>query len=181
MVSPVECSLTFMPRKPISWRGLSKRRGSPISLTSTAALINCDPRVALVGLPASACPPRDHRRRPPLARPPGLAKKLPVDPVAERPRLVAHHQRPPVLAQLPDQPIDRRRGIGDLAPVAHLATRQRLRHRNVDVLLVCIQTNVQRILPHDRSPPCLRLGAAPLPRHPRSPMPPDRSPQPHTC
>ena len=88
--------------------------------------------VAPVGLHPYARTARRQRRRHHLAAHSRLAVQPAIEAVAARPRLVAHHQLAPVLLQ----PLDARARtppvVRDLAPVAHLALRQRLRHRDVD-------------------------------------------------
>src|SRR6185437_3550889 len=110
-----------------------------------------------------------------LAAHPRLAGELAIEPVTAGARLVAHHLRATVFAQPLDQPIHRRRLVGDLPPIARLAVRQPVRHCHVDVPAVCIQTNVKRMLHGERSP-MLEARRRPVRRNPRYRMRRGRSP-----
>jgi len=108
--------------------------------------------VAAVRLHTRSRATRRHRWRHHLARHAGFAVQLPVEPVAARPGFLAHHQLPRPFLQLPHQAIDRYRLVRYLAPVPNLAVRQRLGQSDVDVFAVFIQTNLQPMLRHERSP-----------------------------
>ena len=117
---------------------------------------------------------RRHGRRNHLAGHAGLAAQPPIDPIAAGTCLVTHHQPTAIPPQLLDHPIERRSLVGDLAKVAHLAAGQRPGHADIDALLVCIQSDVECILCHERSP-MLEARRRPIRRNPCCRMRRDRS------
>jgi len=136
-----------------------------------------DQTVAPVGLDPNPGAARRQRRRNHLAGYPRLVGQPTVDAVAARTSLVTHHKLACFLAQALEHAIQRPSLVRDLAKVANLATGQRLRYRNVDPFLVCIQSNVERILDHERSP-MFEARRRPIRRNPRICMRRGRSLQP---
>src|SRR5215212_10049788 len=109
-------------------------------------------RVPPVGLDPLARPLRDQRRRDHDAVVPERGD-LALQPVAGRSGLVGEGQPPVPLGEFADQALDRRGRAVDLAEEADFAVAPRRGHRDRDLQLRRIQTDVGlAILPHGSSP-----------------------------
>ena len=79
-------------------------------------------------------------------------RQLALDPVTTRPRLIAEPQLRPVLAELANQPLQRRRRVRDPAVVPNLTAQAAFRDRHDDPVLVNIKSDIRDTIPQDPSP-----------------------------
>ena len=122
--------------------------------------------IAPIGLHPHARPARRERRRHHFTAHLWLGVEAPINAVAARPSLITNLQPPATLLEPLDHPIKCRRLVGNLAPVTHLTSRQRLRYRHINLILPCIQSDVEDMLVHERSP-MLEARRRPVRRNPR--------------
>ena len=81
-----------------------------------------------------------------------LARQSTLNAIAARPRLVAKPQGHPVVAELLQQPVQRRRCVRDPAILPHLAPQATRGHRDNNAILVNIKPDVADSIRHDPSP-----------------------------